>query len=87
MSSIYKILSTPFYAGLIVWNGQVHPGKHEAVISIDEFERVRALLQRPGRPKPRQHSFAFTGMIRCGACGLFVTAEHKINRFGSRYIY
>src|SRR5207302_1291891 len=23
----------------------------------------------------------------CGSCGLMVTAEHKVNRFGSRYIY
>jgi hypothetical protein len=26
-------------------------------------------------------------MIRCGVCGLMVTAEHKVNRFGSRYVY
>jgi site-specific DNA recombinase len=26
-------------------------------------------------------------MIRCGACGYAVTAEHKTNRHGSRYVY
>ena len=26
-------------------------------------------------------------MIRCGVCGLRVTAEHKINRYGRHYIY
>jgi hypothetical protein len=26
-------------------------------------------------------------MMRCGACGLMITAENKINRFGSRYTY
>jgi hypothetical protein len=31
---------------------------------------------RPGRPRPQKHRFAFTGMIRCGSCGLRVTAEH-----------
>ncbi len=27
------------------------------------------------------------GRISCGECGLVVTAEHKVNRFGSHYIY
>lgn len=87
MSSIYKVLSNPFYAGIIVWDGQTYPGRHQPVVTIDEFQRVRHLLHRPGRPRPQKHRFAFTGMIRCGACGLFVTAEHKINRFGSHYVY
>lgn len=87
MSSIYKILSNPFYAGIIVWNRQTYPGKHEAIVTIDELQRVRKLLERPGRPKPQKHTFAFTGMIRCGACGLSVTAEHKINRYGYHYAY
>ena len=88
MSSIYKILSNPFYAGVIIWNGHAHPGKHDPVLSIDEFRRVRGLLERPGRPRPQKHRFAFTGMIRCGTCGLRVTAEHKLNRrYGYRYVY
>jgi DNA invertase Pin-like site-specific DNA recombinase len=87
MSTIYKILSNPFYAGLICWNGQTYPGKHEPVVSIDEFQNVRTLLERPGQQRPQRHSFAFTGMIRCGGCGLSVTAEHKRNRYGHRYVY
>jgi site-specific DNA recombinase len=87
MSTIYKILSNPFYAGIIVWSGQSYPGKHEPVVSIDEFQSIRKLLDRPGHPKPQKHAFAFTGMIRCGGCGLSVTAEHKRNRYGRRYVY
>ncbi len=87
LSSIYHLLGNPFYAGLIPWNGEIFPGKHEPVISIDEFERVQRILGRPYRPRPQVHTFAFTGMIRCGACGLMVTAEKKIHRKGYRYTY
>ena len=87
MSSIYKILSNPYYAGIIVWNGESFQGKHDPVVTLREFEQVRSMLARPGRPKAQRHSFAYTGMIRCGSCGLWVTAEHKVNRFGSRYLY
>ncbi|WP_445219362.1 recombinase family protein [Bradyrhizobium sp. Pa8] len=87
MSSVYKILSNPFYAGMIVWDGQIYPGKHEPVLSIDEFRRVRRMLDRPNRPRAKHHTFAFTGMIQCGACGLGITAEHKLNRYQQHYVY
>ena len=87
MSSIYNILNNPFYAGIIVWDGKTFPGRHEPVVSIDQFQMVQKLLNCPGRRKPQKYTFPFTGMIRCGACGLLVTAEHKVNRYGYRYVY
>ena len=87
LSSLYRIFSNPFYAGYIRWNGQLYPGKHEPIITWQQFERLQAILGRPGKERPQKHRFAYTGLIRCGACGLMVTAEHKINRYGSRYIY
>jgi len=87
LSKTYKILSNPFYAGILVWDGQSYPGKHKPMITREEFERTQAKLNTSRNPRPERHSFPFTGLIRCGACGLFVTAEHKTNRHGSRYIY
>ncbi len=87
LSTIYKIFYNPFYAGIIEWNGKWHPGKHAPVISLAEYERVQAILRRPGRPQPQKHQFAYAGLMRCGSCGFMVTAEKKINRFGSAYTY
>ena len=87
MSSVYKILSNSFYAGIIVWNGEHHPGRHEPMVTMEEFERVRAILKQNTRPHPKRYTFPFTGMIRCASCGRQITAEHKVNRFGSRYVY
>ncbi len=86
-SAIYKILKNPFYAGVIEWEGKAYPGKHEAMVTLSEFERVQELLGRPGRPRRKAYDFPYTGMIRCGECGFAVTAEHKTNRFGSHYTY
>ncbi len=87
LSTIYKIFYNPFYAGIIEWNGKWYPGKHAPVISLAEYERVQAILRRPGRPQPQKHQFAYTGLMRCGSCGFMITAEKKINRFGSAYTY
>lgn len=87
LSSIYAILANPFYAGVFVWEGETRVGKHEPMVTLAEFDRVQALLGRPRRPRPIHRDFAYTGIIRCGACGLAITAEDKVNRYGSRYTY
>ena len=87
MSSIYKILSNPFYAGVILWGGQTYPGKHEPVVSIDEFERIQPRLHRIAPTRIRRHRFPFLGLIRCATCGYRITAQYTTNRYGTRYTY
>lgn len=87
LSAIYKILANPFYAGIIEWEGKTYRGKNPAMVTIEEFDRVQHLLGRKGRPRPQTHEFTYSGLIRCGACNLAVTAEEKINPYGSRYTY
>jgi len=87
LSAVYRILTNPFYAGVILWEGKTYPGKHKPMVTLSEFERMQELLGRPGRPRRQRHEFAFTGMIRCGECGFMVTAEHKKNRYGYPYTY
>jgi site-specific DNA recombinase len=86
-SYIHKILTNPFYAGVLLWNEQVYRGAHEPVVSVDEFERVQTLLRRSTQPRAKSRSFAFTGLIRCGECGFAITAEEKVNRHGTHYTY
>lgn len=86
-SGLYHLLSNPFYAGIYAWGGTMHTGKHRPMITIGEFERAQQLLGRPSQPRPSQHTFAFTGLLRCGECGYAVTAERQTNRFRSKYVY
>jgi len=76
-SGIYKIFTNIFYAGIIDHKGVQHEGKHEPMITLEEFDRVQVLLGRKGKPRPKQHTFAFTGFIRCAECGCLYTAETK----------
>lgn len=86
-STLHRMFTNPFYAGQILWGGQLHPGKQKPVVNFTEFEHVQRLLGRSKPTRAKQYRFAYTGLLTCGACGLSVTAEHKQNRHGSRYIY
>lgn len=87
LSSVYKILGNPFYAGLIQWRGKLSVGKHPPVVTLDEYDRVQARLHRRDAPRPKRHTFAFIGLMRCGSCGLQITAEQKVKPSGRTYTY
>lgn len=76
-SGIYKILTNQFYAGVLDVAGHQYEGQHEKMITFEEYDRVQMLLGREGKPRPKTHTFAFTGAIRCGVCGCLYTAETK----------
>lgn len=86
-STLYKIFNSTFYYGDYEYSGEWHTGQHEKMITIDEYDRAQAILGRKGKQRPKTRAFAFTGMVRCGECGAMVTAEEKVNRFGSHYTY
>ncbi|MDD5688936.1 MAG: recombinase family protein [Caldisericia bacterium] len=76
-SGIYKIFTNIFYAGVIDYYDTQYEGRHEPMITFEEYDRVQTILGRKGRPRPKTHKFAFTGFIRCGECGCLYTAETK----------
>lgn len=76
-AAIYRIFTNPFYAGKIVTKGVEYDGKHEPMITLEEYDKVQVLLGRDGRPRPKNHYFPFTGIITCGECGASITAEKK----------
>ncbi len=86
-SGLYHIFTNPFYYGEFIYSGKWYKGKHQPMITVDEYDKVQAILGKKGKQRPKTREFAFTGMIRCGECGAMITAEEKVNRYGYRYIY
>jgi len=76
-STIYRMLTDPFYAGLFKYDGITYQGKHEPMITLAEFDKVQVLLGRAGKPRAKTHEFPFTGIMKCAECGSAVTAINK----------
>ena len=86
LSGIYNMFANTFYAGIITRRGRTYQGKHQPMITLDEFEKVQAILGRP-RARPQVRTFAFTGMMRCGQCGCAITAEEHVKPSGLHFVY
>ena len=42
--SMYRIFTNPFYAGIIQYDGKQKQGKHKAMITLKEFDKIQELL-------------------------------------------
>ncbi|MCX6784278.1 MAG: recombinase family protein [candidate division WWE3 bacterium] len=75
-SSFYKFIEDPFYYGLLArLEGQMI-GKHEPMITKEDFDRLQVITGRRGC-HVTEHEFAFKEPLRCGECGGSITCEER----------
>lgn len=46
LATLARMLTNPFYAGLIRYQGKTYPGRHQPLVSEAHFKRVQLLLTR-----------------------------------------
>ena len=76
ISACYKIFTNPFYFGEYTYKGELRQGKHERMITKEEFDLVQVILGRKGKPRPKHKRLPFSGLIVCD-CGSMVVADEK----------
>lgn len=69
-SQLGVILRDPYYLGMVTFKGQVFPGRHEALVSPELFERVQRVIDSRMRRSQRDvvHSHFLRGLMHCGRC-------------------
>jgi len=88
MSGLYSLLRNPFYKGINQRrNGESYVGKHEPMVSPEEFARVQEILGRKSRARPVDHDFTFSGFLHCANCGRALVGEQHVKPSGKRYVY
>lgn len=83
-STFYNILNNPFYYGEFEWPNESnnwYKGKHEPMVTKEEFELVQKMLGKLGKPVAHSHNFDLTGLLRCSKCGCAITATKKIKYY------
>ncbi|OGG80725.1 hypothetical protein A3A39_00165, partial [Candidatus Kaiserbacteria bacterium RIFCSPLOWO2_01_FULL_54_13] len=76
VSNYQQILKNPIYTGLMRYNGEIHEGKHEPIITKKLFDSVQEVMIRKSKPHSKGlKPFLYRGFFRCGECGCFITTE------------
>ncbi len=78
ISNFYKILHNEFYAGWIYTaDGLRIKGKHEAMISDQEFDKLQVILGYKGTTRPKTLQLPYRGLMQCGECSSAICLEEK----------
>src|SRR3989344_3300770 len=78
ISRISFILQNPFYYGHFRYAGEVYEGNHLPLISKSLYDKANAVLRGRGRTLAiKTEPAPLCGLLRCGFCGMGITAEVK----------
>ncbi len=93
-STLCTMFKNPFYTGRLRFHDSVLPGKHQAMVTDEEFEKVQTIIDpsHTTRPKNKLYDFQFRNLFKCGECGFAITVEKKTKELKStgeekEYIY
>ena len=88
-NALYRVLTNPYYAGLIRYRGALHPGAHEPIVEPALFDRVQSLLKARNAHATRhvQHAHHLKGLLHCGNCGSRMLLDFATNPRGTTYAY
>ncbi len=87
LSKLYEMLQNRYYLGVIEYQGQEYPGRHEPLVALEVFDRVQKVLAlRGGGTRDRTHNHYLKGVLWCGRCKQrLIIMPGKGN--GGRYFY
>ncbi|QNA75359.1 recombinase family protein [Streptomyces sp. So13.3] len=80
-STAFNIFRNVFYTGHFLWKGELREGKHRAIITLQQYERLQELMRHSSHGNTRRLTnrpyIKFSGLLMCGPCGRVVTATEK----------
>ena len=88
LAHMYRILSNPYYKGIVVFNGAEYQGKHTPLVDEDTWQRVQDVIASKRRgEKQREHHHYLKGTIYCGHCGSRLCVSYSKGKTGAIYPY
>jgi site-specific DNA recombinase len=86
---VHNLLRSRFYLGRFNWGGVEYQGSHEALVSIETFATVQAIMasRRQVGDKPQKHPHYLKGTIFCARCESRMLFSRNRGRSGGTYDY
>ena len=85
LGRVKNILTNSYYYGHFRFVGEIYEGRYDPIVSKALFDKVQEVLNSKNKQwsyaKVERISKPFLGLLRCGECGMMITAENKIKRY------
>lgn len=89
-TGMYYVFHNVFYSGHFSHGEELLKGKHEPMITLEDFDKAQIILGDNGKPRRQTHDHKYTGIVRCAECNCMITAEppkRKVNKRGEVRIF
>ena len=85
-TGLHKILTNPYYQGIVTFREVTYPGTHQPLVTPETFAQVQTILQQNHvtGDKPQKYDHYLKGSIYCG-CGKKLMFERPRNHQGVAY--
>ncbi|HEY5249770.1 MAG TPA: recombinase family protein, partial [Dermatophilaceae bacterium] len=69
-SRLGEVLRDRYYVGVVTYQGEEYPGRHEALVTEELFNEVQIIMSSHSGSATRQrtHTHYLRGLLYCGAC-------------------
>lgn len=87
-SMVHRILRNPVYCGILKYADYPEKeGAWEPLISKSKWYRLQSILADKSKPSQSKHALPYRKLMKCGKCGLSITAYKKTKKSGREYYY
>jgi site-specific DNA recombinase len=90
--SLSALIKNPFYKGYLLYAGELHKGKHDAIVESELWEKANKILtaKLPGhgfRKAPKEYDYLLSGILKCGECGSNLISVSSRSHTGVKFFY
>lgn len=88
VTSLHRVLTNPYYKGIVTMNGAQHIGSHEPLVSAAIWDAVQQFLSaRPNGERSRIHTHYLKSTIYCFTCHRRLLVHKARSKSGRIYDY
>ena len=85
---LHKVLTNPYYKGLVKYRGAYHPGSHPQLVDSELWQRVQDILaSHANGERTREHPHFLKGSLYCHNCGSRMFINYTKSHTDVRYPY
>lgn len=85
---LHKLLTNPYFTGIVTFRGAVYPGRHEPLTDAARWRKVQDILaSHVNGERTRKHPHYLRSTVYCGLCEERLLVQISKSKTGERYPY